>query len=295
MKILRITLLSCLVFLTAACGRDSGYRMNDKYTDTPAYGDRLVDSSIGEPATLNPVLASDSSSSDITSLVFNGLVRYDKDLNIQGALAERWEISPDSKTITFYLRKGVKWHDGEEFTSRDVKFTYDSFMNPAVKTAYRSIFEPVASVETPDRYIVKVRYKYVFAPALQYWGMEIIPYHLLKDKDLNTAEFNRKPVGTGPYKFVKWITADRIELEANPEYFEGKPYISRYTYRIIPDQSVQFMELLSGAIDMMTLTSDLFFTKADSPKFRKNYNKYKVPVFQYVYCGYNMKNPLFAD
>lgn len=286
--------LSLLLSLTS-CGKKDRYELKDKYTDKPAYGDTMVDSSIGEPATLNPVLASDSASFNVIGMIFNGLVKYDKDLKLTGDLAERWTVSADSKLITFYLKKGVKWQDGEEFTSADVKFTYDSFMDPKVKTSYRSSFELVAGVDTPDKYTVKVRYKKPYAPALESWGMSIIPSHLLKDKDLNTAEFNRKPVGTGPYRFKSWTTAQSVELTANKDYFEGEPYITNYIYRIIPDQSVQFMEMMAGSLDTMLLNSDLYFTRAATDRFNKNFNKYQIKAFQYVYLGFNFRNPLFGD
>ncbi|HDQ26392.1 MAG TPA: peptide-binding protein, partial [bacterium] len=287
--------LFSVMLIVSGCSRDSGYSIPDEYVDTPFYGDILIDSSIGEPATLNPVLASDSSSSDITNLVFNGLIKFDENLKIIGDLAESWDIKDEGRKIIFRLKKGVKWHDGEEFTARDVKFTYEKYMDPAVKTAYRSLFEPVSDVVIKDDYTLEVHYEKPFAPALQYWGASVIPYHILHDRDFNTAEFNRSPIGTGPYVFEKWMAARQIELRANENYFEGKPYIERYIYRIIPDQSVQFMELSAGSVDMMGLNSDLYFSRADTSAFNRMFNKYKIPAFTYVYIGYNNENPLFAD
>lgn len=283
-----------MVFIFA-CKQQETYKLKDKYINKPAYGDAIITASIGEPSTLNPILASDSASHDIIELVFNGLVKFDKDLNLIGDLAEKWDILENGKVIIFYLKKGVKWHDGVEFTAKDVKFTFDSFMSPDTKTAYRSMFEPIKSVEIIDDYKIKVAYKTIFAPALQYWGVAIIPYHLLYDKDINIAEFNRKPVGTGPYKFIKWQTADRIELAANENYFDGKPYISKYIYRIIPDQSVQFMEMISGGVDSMDLNSELWTTRANTEKFNKNFNKFKITGFSYVYFGFNLRKELFKD
>ncbi len=285
-----------LIFLFFfSCGKKEIYELKERYIDKPSYGDILIDSSIGEPATLNPVLASDSASHDIIGLVFNGLVKFDENLNIVGDLAEKWDITKDGKIITFYLKKDVKWHDGTEFTATDVKFTYDSFMNPQAKTAYRSLFEPIEKIEVLNDYTLKVYYKFTFAPALQYWGTSILPEHLLKDKDINTAEFNRNPVGTGPYKFSKWKTTQQIELTANKNYFEGSPYIAKYIYRIIPDQSVQFMELLAGGIDQMVLTSELYTGEADKEEFLKKFNKFAITSFSYVYIGYNLLNDLFKN
>lgn len=296
MKTKYLIFILLAAFAGSACSpQGEPYKLKSKYEDKPSYGDILIDSTIGEPSTLNPVLASDSASSAITGLVFSGLVKYDKDMNIIGDLAESFSVSPDGLSITFKLRRGVKWHDGAPFTARDVKFTYEKFIDPNVKTAYSGLFEPVKNLEIIDDYTVRVNYKYVFAPGLQYWGMEIIPYHLLKGQDINKADFNRAPVGTGPYIFERWVTASKIELRANKEYFDGEPYISRYIYRVIPDQSVQFMELKAGAIDMMALNSDLYFTKASGKSFEKNFNKYAIPARMYVYMGFNMTNPIFKD
>ncbi len=290
-----IAVLLFISILASSCNSRPGYTMKKNYTDKPAHGDVLIDSDIGEAATLNPLLASDASSFNIIGMVFNGLVRYDRQLKLEGELADHWHVSPDGKTITFYLRHGVHWHDGVEFTSADCKFTYEEFMDPSVKTAYRSSFELVDRVETPDKYTFRVYYKKVYAPALESWGMWMIPEHLLKGVDVNKAAFNRSPVGTGPYRFKKWLTSQKIELYANKDYFEGEPYITGYASMFIPDQAVQFMNLQSGNIDMMLLTPDQYVKKTDSADFSGNFNKYQYPALKYIYIGYNEANPLFKD
>jgi peptide/nickel transport system substrate-binding protein len=290
-----ILFLTAIALIFSGCKPKQTYILKKDYKDIPAYGDMLVDSSIGEPANLDPVLASDSPSFDIIGNVFNGLVRYNKDLRLEGDLAKSWEITDGGKVITFNLRHGVKWHDGAEFTSEDVKFTYDSFMDPKVKTAYRSQFELVSSVETPDKYTFRVHYKTTYAPALESWGVPIIPSHLLKGKDLNTSSFSRNPVGTGPYVFKKWVTNQKIELVSFKDYYEGMPYIAQYLYRIIPDESVQFMNLIAGNLDMMSLSPDQFTRKSTDVNFTENFSKYSFPNFQYRYIGYNMENPLFKS
>ena len=296
MRYFRILAVVMIIMLLAlSCSRKPKYTMKKEYTDKPAFGDVLIDSDIGEAATLNPLLASDSASHAIIGMIFNGLVRYDKDLNLEGELAERWTVSPDGKLITFYLRKGVKWQDGTEFTSKDCRFTYDRFMDPEVKTAYRSNFELVDKVETPDKYTLKVYYKKVYAPALESWGMWMLPSHLLEGVDVNKTAFNRSPVGTGPYVFKKWVTSQKIELFANKNYFEGEPYITGYASMFIPDQSVQFMNLQSGNIDMMSLTPDQYLKKTNGADFTDNFNKYQYPALKFIYIGYNQLNPLFKD
>ncbi len=262
---------------------------------TPAYGDALVVGTIGEPSNLIPLLASDSASHDVAGNVFNGLVKYDKNLVLVGDLAESWRVSPDGLTITFTLRKGVKWHDGVEFTSRDVLYTYRVTIDPKTPTAYAEDFKQVNTAEAPDRYTFRVTYGKPFAPALASWGMGILPAHLLEGKDITKSEFARHPVGTGPYRFKEWVAGQKLVLESFPDYFEGRPYIDRYIYRIIPDNSTMYMELKAGGLDMMGLTPVQYARQTDTPEFRAGFNKFRYPASAYTYLGYNLRNPLFAD
>ncbi len=255
----------------------------------------FVTASIGDARRLNPLLANDTTSATINDQVFNGLVKYDKDIKLVGDLAERWDVSPDGKTITFHLRKGVLWHDGEEFTADDCLFTYQKLMDPKVATPYSSSYMDVKKAETPDRYTFRVVYKEPFSPALESWSMGVIPKHLLDGKDLNTDPFNRNPVGTGPYKFKEWVTGQKIVLESNDRYFEGRPNIDQYIYRIIPDSSTMFQELLSGGVDMMGLNPLQYLRKSETRRIRENYVKFRYPANAYTYLGYNLTSPLFSD
>lgn len=241
---------------------------------------------------LNPVLSSDSASNDINGLVYNGLVKYDKDIKLVGDLAESWKVERGGLSITFRLRKGVRWHDGKPFTAEDVLFTYKQLRDPKVPTPFSSDFEDIASVTAPDPYTIQVLYKRAFAPGLASWGMGILPKHIYEKGDLKTNPANRKPIGTGPYRFKEWKTDQYILLDANPDYFEGRPHISRYVYRIIPDQAVQFLELRNQSLDAMTLTPDQF--KAYDSMFERH-QRFRYPAFKYIYFGFNLRNPLFKD
>lgn len=262
---------------------------------TPVYGDTFIEASIGDASTLLPVLASDSASSDINSQLYNGLVRYNKNLAIEGELAESWEISADNLTITFHLRKGVKWHDGAPFTADDVKFTYQLYIDPKTPTAYAESFKQVTGVEVPDPYTFVVHYDKPYAPALISWGTPIHPKHLLEGKDITTSPLARKPVGTGPYKLVEWQSGEKIVLKSNPDYFEGQPYINRIVYRIIPDMATQFLELQTGNLDFMGLSPLQYDRQTDTLAFRRLYNKYRYLNFGYTYLGYNLRRPMFQD
>lgn len=251
--------------------------------------------SIADARTLLPVLASDSASSEICGNVFNGLVKYDKNLNLVGDLAKGWEVLEDGLAIIFHLRDNVRWHDGTPFTARDVEFTYQTLIDPEVRTPYGGDFERVRSLEVIDEHTVKVTYKEPFAPGLASWGMYIMPAHLLKGRDLNTAEFGRRPVGTGPFKFKRWLTQEKIELEANPDYFEGAPWLDRYIYRVIPDSATIFLELQTQGLDTSSLTPLQFSRQTHTDFFRNAYSKFRIPSFSYTYLGYNLEDERFSD
>jgi peptide/nickel transport system substrate-binding protein len=251
--------------------------------------------SIGEPKKLLPMLASDGASADISGLVFNGLVKYNPDLQLVGDLAESFTVTPDCRQVDFTLRPNVKWQDGAPFTADDVQFTYQQMINPKVATPYRDAFERVASLKVINPLHLQITYAQPFAPAVESWAMGMIPKHLFDGKDVNTSELNRTPIGTGPYKMKEWATGQRVVLEANPDYFEGKPKVARYIYRIIPDTATMFLELKAGGLDFMGLTPVQYQRQTDDEFFRRYYQKFRYPAFVYTYLGYNLKDPRFAD
>jgi peptide/nickel transport system substrate-binding protein len=260
-----------------------------------AFGDMFIDSAIGDASVLNPLLSTDSASSDINGLIFNGLVKYDKDLRLVGDLAERWEVSENKLTITFYLKKNIKWQDGAPFTSADVEFTYRTLTAAKTKSPYKSAYELVKVFEATDSYTVRVTYAKPFAPALESWGIGIIPKHLLYKEDVNTTDFNSRPTGTGPFIFAGWSRGEKISLRYNEKYFDGRPFIDKFLYRVIPDQSSQLMELKAGGVDSMNLTPDMYKTLMKDISFNAKYNMFKYVGFNYSYMGFNLRNPLFTD
>lgn len=277
-------LLFLLIFLSS-CAKEPEI----KYPDTITVG------FLSDARRLLPLLASDSASAEISGHIFNGLTKYDRNINITGELAESWQISSNGLEIVFNLKKGVKWHDGVEFTSEDVIFTYNTIVNPNIPTPYSSIYGPVEKVEALDKYTVRVIYKEPYAPALESWGMGILPKHILNGKDLTSPEHNRHPIGTGPYKLKEWVTGQKIVLEAFEDYYEKKPGLGKFVARIIPDTSTMFLELKFGGIDYMGLTPSQYKLQGDSTVFRRHFNKFRYPAFGYTYLGYNHLHPLFAD
>jgi len=284
-----------MLLALGGCSPSADPQKNFSRAGKPSYGDIMVEGSIGDASNLIPILSSDNSSHEISGMIFNGLVKYDKDINVVGDLAESWDISPDGLVITFHLRKGVKWHDGQPFTAEDVLYTYQVTIDPKTPTAYAGDFLKVKKAEVLDPHTFRVTYDKPFAPALMSWGTAIYPKHLLAGKDITQSPLTRRPIGTGPYKFKEWVTGQKIVLESNPDYFEGRPYIDGFIMRIIPDMATMFLELRANGIDQMGLTPLQYTRQTEAPLFRNNFNKYRYLSFSYAYLGYNLKNPLFTD
>jgi peptide/nickel transport system substrate-binding protein len=287
-----------LVIVLAACSgpdRDEGTVAVRHGQDVAAYGDILVEGSIGDASNLIPVLATDNASHSISSLIFNGLVKYDRDLNIVGDLAESWDISKDGLVITFHLRKGVRWHDGQPFTAEDVLFTYRLTIDPKTPTAYAGDFLKVKKAEALDAHTFRVTYDRPFAPALMSWGSSVMPKHLLEGKDVTKSPLARHPIGTGPYRFKEWKTGQKIVLVYNPDYFEGRPFLDGRIMRIIPDMATMFLELRARGIDQMGLTPLQYTRQTENQYFRTHFRKYRYLSFSYTYLGFNLQNPMFAD
>ncbi|MBU1087868.1 MAG: peptide-binding protein [Candidatus Omnitrophica bacterium] len=285
-----------LSFILSACSsKEKNNSTLNLDLKIPAYGDIIVEATIADARTLVPILASDGASSQICGLIFNGLVKYDKDLFLVGDLAESWEVLESGLVIIFHLKKGIKWHDGVLFTAADVEFTYQSLIDPKIRTPYSGDFEKVKILEVLDDYTVKITYKEAFSPGLSSWGMGIMPRHILENEDLNVTEFSRKPVGTGPYKLTAWKTQESIVLDSNKEYFEGRPYIDKCFFRIIPDGVTMFLELQNKGIDYMGLSALQYARQTDTAFFKKEYNKFRYQGFSFTYLAYNLKDPKFSD
>ncbi len=298
---LSLVSLAVLVALASSCAdkrEAAGRRAPLAEADlVPAYGDALIQGSIGDASTMIAMLASDSSSRAVIGHIFDGLLTYDKDLKeLEPRLAEGWEVSPDGLQITFKLRKDVRWQDGKPFTVHDIKFGFDLIRDPATLTSYAEDFKQVEHFEILDDHSFRVTYDKPFAPALASWGsLVVLPRHLLEGQDINTSPFARNPVGLGAYKFEAWETGSEISVLSNYDYYRGRPYVERVVWRVIPDLQTQFLELNAGSLDTMGLTPVQFERQTSSAQFNEMFRKYTYVANGYTYLGYNLENPLFAD
>jgi peptide/nickel transport system substrate-binding protein len=215
------------------------------------------------PNTLNPLLAANTTEAMIDRLLFDVLVTVDRTGQTQvPALAsevptlQNGGISPDGLTITYHLRRNVRWHDGVPFTSKDVAFSWRAIMNDANDVISRTGYELVKAVDTPDDATVVFHMKQRFAPAVNTLFAEsdspyyIVPEHLLgKLPNINNIPFNSAPVGTGPFKFKEWVRGDHLTLVANDSYFLGAPKLKEITLKFVPDENTEVNQLRTHDLD----------------------------------------------
>jgi peptide/nickel transport system substrate-binding protein len=247
-----------------------------------------------DPVTLNPVLAEDAYSSTIISRMYESLLERDNEtLQMKGMLAEKWTVSPNNLVFTFYLRKDVKFHDGQPFTSKDVLFTYQKIMDETTPNPQSKVyFKDVGRVYIPDDYtVIFVMNKPYYKSLEILGGMEIIPEHLFsKEDNFVLNDYNLKnPVGTGPYKFVKWKTRQKVVLIKNENYWGKMPDIKQIEYKIIEDDSVALQSLKKQELDMKNLTPFQWMRQSASEKFERNFKKVKYLSTSYNYIGYNTR------
>ena len=252
-----------IVLLFAGCTRVDTAVSSGRHAWTRPGVLRIADAA--DPDHFNPLLSGMDLVEDLSSLVFSYLVIADDRGKLIGDLATEVPsianggISKDGKTIVYHLRRGVRWHDGVPFTARDVAFTWRATVAPQNNVLHREGYEEVRSIEVPDERTVVVHLRRRYPPfvtefftSLQEGSKAILPEHLLgKLHEINDAPFNLAPVGTGPFKFVKWEHGRGIEFVANPDYFKGRPKLDKIEFRVIPDDNSILSALQTHDVDMV--------------------------------------------
>ena len=225
---------------------------------TPKMGGTLKMAIYQEPGNLNPFLNTQTVGSVVRNTIFNGLVRanekgeYVPDLAAEVPTTQNGGVSADGKTVTFKLRKDVKWHDGKPFTAADVKFTFDVIMDAANPVTSRSGYRDIETFTVKDDATIELKFKNFYAPFVTLFGA-ILPAHPFGGTTaIEKSDFNRKPIGTGPFKFVEWVSGDHITVAKNPDFYvKGKPYLDQVIFRVTPSREVGIAQLKTGEVDVV--------------------------------------------
>lgn len=218
----------------------------------------------GDYTRINPAM---DEHGEINLMLFNGLTGHDGDNAVIPALAKSWDFDEETCTYTFHLEEDVRWHDGEPFTAEDVQFTIEAIMDPENGSENAPNFEDVEEITVIDDHTIAFRLSAPNVAFLDYMTMAILPKHLLEGEDMQTADFFRSPIGTGPYKLASWDEGQAITLEKNADYFKGEPNIDTIVFKIVPDDNAKALQLRAGELDLALLTPKDAATFADEEGF----------------------------
>lgn len=243
----------------------------------------------GDYDRINPAL---DEHGEINSLLFDGLFRHDANNKLIGCLAkDDYTFDEATNTYTFNLVEGVKWHDGEAFTAKDVKFTLEAIMNPENGSENASNYEDITDIIVLDDYTIQIKLEAPNVALPEYLVIAMLPAHLLKGKDMLTDEFFRTPIGTGPYKLEKWDTGQSITMVKNQEYFLGAPHIDKIIFKIVEDDNVKSLQMKSGELDLAKLTPK------DAAGFEdnENYAVYNMTTADYRGILFNFNKEIWQN
>lgn len=263
----------------AAAGSEAGAGVSGE--DTLVYGS-------GDYTRINPAM---DEHGEINLLLFDGLTAHDGENQVVPGLAESWEYDAKNCMYTFHLRDGVTWHDGEPFTAEDVKFTIETIMDPDNGSENAPNYEDVTAITVEDPLTVRFTLNAPNAAFLDYMTMPVLPEHLLAGEDMQTSEFFRHPVGTGPYKLESWEEGQAITLVKNDDYYKGAPNIGHIVFRIVTDDNAKALQMQSGELDLALLTPK----DAQNFKNHEGYVCYDMKTSDYRGVLFNFAHPYWQE
>ena len=270
-----VIILIVLAFFTSACTQRT---QTDSNTVTVALDN--------PPTNLDPRIGIDATSARLFQLIFSRLVQTTDEFSVQPDLAMHWDI-PDPVTYVFHLRKDARFHDGRALTARDVVFTYKSVIDGTIRTPKLGAYRPIESVEAQDDYTVVFKLKEPFASFLLNIAREgVVP-------EGSSVDFGRMPIGSGPFKFVRYAQDQEVVLARNDDYYGQKARIGMVAFKIIPEAIVRALELRKGSVDIApnVLPADMVEPLRRDPELRVSQS----PGTNYQYIAFNLKDPVFSD
>ena len=257
----------------------------------PTTGGVLIGARKSEMVGLDPHTSPAFASKRIFELVYNTLIRFDGDMTVAPELAESWEISDDGLTVTFNLRPGITFHNGDELTSEDVKFTFERILDEETGAVARSFFVGISEIEAPDPLTVVMKLENPNAALLN--NMANANASIVSQKVAEAGGLDQELIGTGPFKLAEWETDNFMRFEANKDFFiEGVPLLDGIEMRVIPDESSILAGLRAGTIDWAIIEDPRVAILA---RGEESLNTMRAPSLSYHLLGLNSTREPFTD
>lgn len=307
--ILAALLIVGLVALLPGCAKKEEPKTEKPAAEKPVYGGTFNTLVAADPVSLDPAHISESEGFRIGVMIFDGLVDYDpKTLEVKPELAESWEVNDNATVWTFKIRKGVKFHNGQEVKAIDFKKCWERACAKDTQSEVAYILAPIkgydemqegkatelSGVKALDDYTLEVTLKYPFGEFLQTLGHPVASVYPVEEAEKAVKEKKvwETPIGTGPYKFVSWKHKQEVVLERNNEYWGDKPYLDKIVFKVIEDENTAFLEYKAGNLHECGVpTGQIKATKAD-PTLGSQY--IEGPELALYYYGMNMEKGVFA-
>jgi peptide/nickel transport system substrate-binding protein len=290
--LIAILVLSLIVIQIGCRPQTNEPQEQPEENDNPVKGGRIIFAGV-EPKTFNPILNTERDAYYFLKLIFESMVDYDKDLRIEPLLAEKWDISENGNVYTFHLRDGVKWHDGKDFTAKDVVFTLEYMKSLKNKeSVYLTNIERITYFEAVDDHTVKIVFDQRFNGALDIMTFPVLPGHLYTSaQKLAEGEEEFRLMGTGPYRVKEYQPLKFLALEVNGEWWDEEPYISEFEMKFVPDESTALTSFKSDQVDLVVTTYP------DWERYREGGKAEAIDFVtnKYDFIGLNFTNPVFQD
>ncbi|HLJ83604.1 MAG TPA: peptide ABC transporter substrate-binding protein [Candidatus Eremiobacteraceae bacterium] len=299
----RLTFALGAAMLVLLCAKADGAHGSAVRTGTAATPHVLTISDAGDVNTLNPHFGSTAAVANLSEMTMAWLIKWDEhnqpypELATQVPTRANGGVSGDGLTITYHIRKGVKWSDGAPFDADDVAFSTAVVNNRANNEVSR--LDQIIKVDEPDKFTIVFHLKKPYSPAIATFfssccaNPSLLPKHLLaRYPDINNAPYNSLPVGIGPFKFARWDRGKQVVLVANPLYWRGRPRLDKIIYKIIPDRDDLLSQLAAHNVDMWYQFSGAYLTRIQA---LDGYTIYRQPSYAYNHYDFNLTHPAVAD